>query len=366
VPTIERLGLLDPIVEAGGVRSRIRAWTPWGKIDPRPEDAGYAVNIRRELLDPMVRDAAASTPGVELRLGETATGLIREGARFAGVSIRDASGAESEVRARLVVGADGRDSRVAKMAQVGEKSHPHGRIAYGSYFEGPPIEGSPDGMVWFTDPDWAAAFPTDAGLTFYAAMPTKERLPEFKRDPEEALDSFLAALPEPPPIRESRRVDDVLGKIDMTNRVRRPVAPGLALIGDAALATEPLFGVGCGWAFQSGEWLADAVAPGLRGEESLGRGLKRYRRTHRRRLAGHAYMIHDYADGRPVNGVEKMLFSAADRDPKVAAAFDAFATRRIGPGRMFARAMPRALALRARGGLSRQTEDQSRSDVAAA
>jgi flavin-dependent dehydrogenase len=148
--------------------------------------------------------------------------------------------------------------------------------------------------------------------------------------------------------------------------VRRPVAPGLALIGDAALATDPLFGVGCGWAFQSGEWLADAVGPGLRGEESLERGLKRYRRTHRRRLAGHAYMIHDYADGRPVNGIEKMLFSAADRDPKVAAAFDAFATRRIGPGRMFARAMPRALALRARGGHSRQTEDQSRSDVAAA
>ena len=50
----------------------------------------------------------------------------------------------------------------------------------------------------------------------------------------------------------------MIGKIDMTNRVRVPVAPGLALVGDAALATDPLFGVGCGWAFQSAEWLADA------------------------------------------------------------------------------------------------------------
>ena len=39
--------------------------------------------------------------------------------------------------------------------------------------------------------------------------------------------------------------------------MRNPVAPGLALVGDAALATDPLFGVGCGWAFQTAEWLAD-------------------------------------------------------------------------------------------------------------
>src|ERR1700712_1799329 len=37
VPTIERLGLLEPIVDAGGVRSRIRAWTQWGWIVAPPE-----------------------------------------------------------------------------------------------------------------------------------------------------------------------------------------------------------------------------------------------------------------------------------------------------------------------------------------
>lgn len=366
VPTVERLGLLEPVIAAGGVRSRIRAWTPWGTIDPRPEDAGYALNLRRELLDPMVRDAAASTPGVELRLGEAATGLLRDGEGFAGIAVRDGEGRESELRARLTIGADGRDSRVAKLAGVRERTYPHGRIAYGSYFEGPPIEGSPDGKIWFTDPNWAAAFPTDHDLTFYAAMPTKDMLPRFKRDPERALVEFFAELPEAPPIRESHRVEEVLGKIDMTNRMRGPVAPGLALIGDAALATDPLFGVGCGWAFQSGEWLADSVVPALRGEESLEKGLRRYRRTHRRRLGGHAYTIHDYADGRPVNRAEKMLFAAAERDPKVAAGFDAFATRRIGPGRMLARTMPRALALNARRALGRRREDDRSSEVAAA
>ncbi len=29
LPTIERLGLLEPFMAAGAVRSRVRAWTPW-------------------------------------------------------------------------------------------------------------------------------------------------------------------------------------------------------------------------------------------------------------------------------------------------------------------------------------------------
>jgi flavin-dependent dehydrogenase len=365
VPTIERLDLLEPIMEAGGVRSRIRAWTPWGKLDPPRGNCGYAVNLRREALDPMLRDAAAATPGVDVHLGRAATGLLHDGGAVAGVTVRGPEGEET-LRARLVVGADGRDSQVAKMAGVREKTHPHGRIAYGSYFEGPPIEGAPDGKIWFTDPHWAAAFPTDSGLTFYAAMPTKDLLPEFKRDPEATLLSFMSNLPEPPPILEQRRVDDVIGKIDMTNRVREPVAPGLALIGDAALATDPLFGVGCGWAFESGEWLADSVSPALRGEEALEKGLKRYRRLHKRKLGGHAYMIHDYATGRKVNGGEKMLFKAASRDPKLASRFDAFATRRIGPARMLATTIPRAMYVNARSAVGNRGKGESPSSSVAA
>jgi len=49
----------------------------------------------------------------------------------------------------------------------------------------------------------------------------------------------------------------------MTNVAHTPSAPGMALVGDAALAIDPLWGVGCGWALQSAEWLADSVAPAL-------------------------------------------------------------------------------------------------------
>jgi hypothetical protein len=128
-------------------------------------------------------------------------------------------------------------------------------------------------------------------------------------------------------------------------------------VGDAALAIDPLWGVCCGWALQSAEWLADAVAPALladRGSRGsaiggeLERGLRRYRRRHARGLRGHAQMIYDYAGGRPFNPAERVLFSAAARSERLARTFEAFGTRNIGPARMLASGLPGALAVNAR------------------
>jgi 2-polyprenyl-6-methoxyphenol hydroxylase-like FAD-dependent oxidoreductase len=356
VPALDRLDLLEPIMEAGGVRSRMRAWTQWGWIEAPPSKAREAVNLRRELLDPLIRETAAATPGVELMLGSSAERLVREGDAVRGAIVRDRDGEETTLGARLVVGADGRDSRVAELAAVKTKTSPHGRFAYGAYFDGPPAVADHASTIWMLDPHWAAAFPTDSGLVFYAAMPTKDRLPEFRQDPEAALVSFVGDIPEAPPIRASRLVSPVLGKIEMPNKVRVPVAPGLALVGDAAMAVDPLFGVGCGWAFQSAEWLADSVAPALRGEEELQDGLTRYRRRHRRGLRGHATLINEYASGRKMQPGERLIFSAAARDRRVAEGFDAFGTRCIGPSRAFASMIPRAIAVNVRHslGLSRK------------
>jgi hypothetical protein len=184
-------------------------------------------------------------------------------------------------------------------------------------------------------------------------MGTEDRLPEFKADPEAALVRFMSDIPEPPPIAQSKLVGPVMGKIDMTNRKRGPIAPGLALIGDAALAADPLFGIGCGWALQSGEWLADSVAPALRGEAPLQQGLERYKRRHARALGGHAFLINDYATGRPMSAIERLIFSAAARDERCASMFEAFGTREIGPQQFMPRMLPRAVTVNARHALAR-------------
>lgn len=356
LPTLERLGLLDEMMAAGAVRTSQRIWTRWGWNRELPGRMEPSVSLRREKLDPLVREAAAAVPGVELTFGRTAQALLRDGNDgnvVRGVLVRDRDGTETDLRADLVVGADGRGSRVAELAGLSGRTRPHGRFYYGAYFEDPAPPGSPDVEVWLLDPDFAARFPTDEGLALYAVMPTKDRLPDFKRNPDEALVSFVAGVPDAPPIRELRRVGPTFGKLEMPNRVRGPVAPGLALAGDAALAIDPLYGTGCGWAFQSGEWLADSVTPALRGEEPLERGLCRYRTRRRRELLGHSFMLMDYATGRRFNPLERTLFAGASRCPHVAAVLDELGTRRARPGRAVARALPRAIAVNALHAVSR-------------
>jgi flavin-dependent dehydrogenase len=320
-PTIERLGIHEALRDAGVVESRSRLWTRFGRI--HSPAVPPSLNLRREKLDPIVRAHAASTPGVDLIAGSAVTGVTPG----EGVELRDGT----SLRASLVVGADGRDSTVAELAGVPERTVPMARFSYGAYYEGPAPEGAPDGTLWFLDPDWAAAFPTDDGLTMYAVMLTHDRLPAFKQDLAGSLERFVAALPGAPPIAESRRVGPVIGKVRMPNRVRRPAVDGLALVGDAAMATDPLWGVGCGWAFQTGEWLADALAPWVRGEESLDRGLTRYRRTWTRRMTPHARMIDGYASGRSFDRMERRLYAAAAKDPVVAEAVGRIGARLDSP-----------------------------------
>ena len=358
VATLERLELVEPMMAAGALRTRFNAHVPWGWVEPPHEAAQLGINLRRSKLDPMVREMAASTPGVEVLLGQTVTELRRQGGAFHGAVAQDRDGVETFFEAPLTIGADGRDSRIAKLSEVEVKTYPHGRFAYGGYFEGvaPPRADPTTAAFWMMDPNWAAAFPTDDGLIFCAAMATMDKLPPFREDPEAALLAYFDAVPGGPALRGGQLVGDpgVMGKIDMTNRMRTPTAPGLALIGDAALATDPLFGVGCGWAFQSAEWLADAVAPALRGEAALEAGLRRYRRKHSRHLRGHAWMIHDYASGRKMQPPEKLIFSGAARSPRAAKVFDEFGARQIGPARMMMTGIPLAIAANARYALGRR------------
>jgi 2-polyprenyl-6-methoxyphenol hydroxylase-like FAD-dependent oxidoreductase len=355
VAALERLELLQPMLDAGAVRSRVRIHTPWGWIEPPAKSSvPSGVNLRREVLDPLIRERAASTPGVELLLGWKVSELLRDGETVCGALAHNPAGEELRLRGRLVVGADGRGSGVAELAGVESKRVAHGRVAYGGYFEGPPPAGSPDASFWLLDPDMAAAFPTDSGLTFYAAMPVKEHAEAFRKDPAKALVEMLSALPDGPPIAASRMVQPAQGKLDMTNVAHAPSAPGLALVGDAALAIDPLWGVGCGWALQSAQWLADSVSPALAGSEPLARALKRYRRRHTRALRGHAAIIYGYSRGRRFDPGERLLFSAAARDEGVSRVMEAFGTRNIGPARMMLTGTPRAMAVHVRRKLSRR------------
>ena len=338
-PTIERLGLAGPIEQRGAVRNTIDFWSPYGGWIRHRADTPYGYNVSRRVLDPLLRRLAAETPGVELMTGWTANALIGNG-RPSGVAVEDTHHTRRELSARLVVAADGRESRLARMAGVRGRVRPHNRFFYWAYWRGVPSEGDRSRM-WFMEPDCAYTFPNEDGLCLVLAGPHRDRLPEFRADLEGAYLRYVRSLPDAPDLSGATRESKILGKLDLPNVSRPAARPGLAFVGDAALASDPLWGVGCGWAFQSAEWLVDETAEALLGGGDLDTALDGYRRVHRRRLGPHHFMIADLSSGRPANPVERGLYRAAVDDDDVFHAFEAIGSRRRSPATLFA---PRTLA----------------------
>jgi 2-polyprenyl-6-methoxyphenol hydroxylase-like FAD-dependent oxidoreductase len=339
-PTIEKLGLAPLLEERGAVHNSVDLWTrDSGWIALAEGEAPYGYSVTRRSLDPILRKLAADTPGVELIAGWTAVGLLGEGHRT-GVKIEDRSHERRALSARLVVAADGRDSKLARVARVPGRVKPHGRFFYWGYWRGVrPV--TTRSRMWLLDPDCAYTFPNEDDLTVVLVAPHRDRLPEFHSDLEGAYRRMVGTLPDAPDLSDATLESKLLGKLELPNIFRPAARPGLAFIGDAALAADPLWGVGCGWAFQSADWLVDETADALGDGAQLDGALARYRRLHRRRLLPHYLMICDIASGRPINAIERRLYRAAARDRVVRRAFEQVGSRRRSPARMLD---PRVLA----------------------
>jgi flavin-dependent dehydrogenase len=333
VPTIERLGLAEPLEARGAVRSHAAVWSPYGGWMRFPDDAPRGFGVTRRTLDPLLRELAANTPGVEFLPGWTAVRLVGDDGRPAGIEVEAPSREVRTVRARLVVGADGRGSTVARLAGVRGRVRPHRRFYYFAYWRGI----RPRDMrarLWFLDPDGAADFPDEDDLNVVVAAPHRSRLEEFRADPEQAYRRLIAGLADAPDLANAERASKLIGKLDVPNVMRPAARPGVAFVGDAALATDPSFGVGCGWAFQSAEWLVDHTDAALLGHGDLDGALDRYRRAFRRRLGLEHWLIADLASGRRLRANERAAFRAAAVDPVVGRAVEEVASRRRSSLRM--------------------------------
>ena len=327
VPAIERLGLAPLLERAGAVRSRAANWTPFGGWLRFPPDAPAGYGITRRRLDPILRELAAETPGVELLAGQTVVGLAGERDWIEGVEVEGQDRRRRTIAASLTVAADGRDSTIARLARLPARVRPHNRFVYFAYWHGvrTPKE---QARLWLLDPDAAAVFPNEDDVTLIATVLHRRRMAEFRADPEAAYLRAIGELPDGPGLEDAERASKLIGKLEMPNKMRIAARPRLAFVGDAALATDPLFGVGCGWAFQSAEWLVEETRSTLLEGGELDSALKRYRRALWRRLGPHHMQIADYSTGRPIRLNERLAMRAATSDPVVAAAIEEVATRR--------------------------------------
>ena len=334
VDGFRRLGIVDALEAAGAVRNGdIRVYTRWGCIHATPNGnskrQAYGYNIRRLKLDPMLRNLAASTPGVDFMPGLTARQLLTDNGRFTGVVVDNRQGQSQDLHARLVVGTDGRNSRVASASGVPTSVKPNNRFCYYAYYVNFSF---PSQMIWFKEPDWIYAFPNDDGVTVLCSYIHKSRLPDFKRDLKTSFRRLYDDLPNGPEFAGAEQITETRGMLEIPNISRRAGHPGLALAGDAALAVDPMWGTGVSFAVRSAEWLVDCTSQALLngGDPALvDQALQRYASRHRAELGAHAFQIADYSTGRRLNPVEKQFFMAAVHDPVTARHFAEFEGRTI-------------------------------------
>jgi 2-polyprenyl-6-methoxyphenol hydroxylase-like FAD-dependent oxidoreductase len=354
LPVLQRLGVVDELNRAGAIRNSGHFWTRYGWVHERePADRpAHGYNVRRQTLDPMLRELARSTPGVEVVLGAKVRDVVRDpSGRVRGVLVREGS-AERELTASLVVGADGRSSTVAAGAGLEGKEWPNGRFGFFAHYRGVEVANGQCAQFWMRPPDAVYTFVNDDGVTLLAAMPGKARLADFEDDREAALLAMYADLPDGPDLTRAERVSDVIGTKDYPSLTRaRITAPGVALVGDAAMVGDPLWGVGCGFALQTGSWLADAVGPALTStgaaarDGAVDRAAATYARHHRRRLGLHQKLLIDCSSGRDFNPLERLIYAGAARDPKVADRMWAYGTRNASPMSLFSPALLARAAL---------------------
>lgn len=282
----ERVGVLDPVLAIDAPRlKRLRfpyVDAPFAEVDGRD----FALCIRRETLDTHLVEAAGAHPNIELHTGTRVTGLVRRGERVLGVRMRrSGQSEETEARARIVIGADGRHSLVAR--EVGTPVYndvPPMFAWYYGYFRGVPLDEPPSAFAARTDfpqvgADYAASFvfPTDDGLTLVGFGVQHDAFDRFRRNHR---DNFLAGVARIPPVVE--RLGDaplegqIVGTGDLPNYLRVPVGPGWALVGDAGCHKDPHTVQGMGDAARGAVLLADALDRWWRGETSETEALKAY------------------------------------------------------------------------------------------
>ncbi|MFE6156202.1 NAD(P)/FAD-dependent oxidoreductase [Streptomyces sp. NPDC057889] len=213
---------------------------------------------RRTVLDAMLVDAAREA-GAEVREGFTVRELIVEDGTVVGVRGRSHGGAEEELRAKVVVGADGHRSLVARQMEAEVyKERPPITVVYYTYWTG--LKRGYE--VYLGTEQQVAVMPThDDACLVVCALPYAQA-DRYRADIEgtyhQIIDDTCPDLG-----REMRahgqQTERFIGTKDIPNFYRRPYGAGWALVGDAGFHKDPVTGQGMTDAFRDADLVADAV-----------------------------------------------------------------------------------------------------------
>ena len=220
-------------------------------------DRGLA--LRRPVLDSILLERAKAA-GAEVREGEQVISVLRDfrGA-VCGVRVRASGGdgSEREMRSRLVIGADGLRSTIARRIGVARQALGPRRLAFIGHYRG--VDGITDfGEMHVEREGYAGFADVGHGLTNVAVVvPRASVRGAVGGNPLAFLESWIAARPHlAPRMARAERATTVRVTGPFASQVSRAWGKGVALVGDAADFFDPFTGEGIYAALRGGEILA--------------------------------------------------------------------------------------------------------------
>lgn len=273
---------------------------------------------RRSKLDPALQKAALDI-GVDAREKTRVTGLLWEHDQVVGVKVKSAI-QEYELRAPWVIGADGRNSTVAKLVSAPAYLESVNESAlYWSYFEETPIfESDPrynwDACIRVEGKNASAVFKTDSNLLLIAGGTSKEVVKTWSRNSEESLMNHLRSSSFTAPLLEgSKMLSKPMGLLSAHYFMKQAVGPGWALIGDAGMHLDPTPGLG----------ISDAIRDAVKMSEALIDGSEKAMQLFWRQRdvdsLGLYYFAKDMGSEGYNNAFTKMLYKYFSLDPEMKA-----------------------------------------------
>lgn len=269
VRLLERLGVVSDLERAGAQPiegTRVfgpRGATLFGRFSETTtaphRSAGLAV--ARRILDARLVEGARDA-GAEVRERTTVEELLYEAGGVAGAVVRTPDGHRETIRARIVVGADGLRSVVAR--RVGRRRHgAPARVAFVAHVAA--VAGL-DGIteMHVGDHGYVGLNRIGADVANVALVLPREAAREARGDAERF---FFAALERFPGVRGRVRRECLTRRVLVTGPFAawsgRVVAPGALLVGDAADFFDPFTGEGIGTALRGAELAAETIGAAL-------------------------------------------------------------------------------------------------------
>jgi 2-polyprenyl-6-methoxyphenol hydroxylase-like FAD-dependent oxidoreductase len=263
VAALDRWGILDKL-EATNCPPITRYSFDFGPVavagTPRPSNGtAKAYCPRRIVLDALLVEAAAAA-GAEMREGFSVEEVLTEDGRVTGIRGHAKGGETVTERAKVVIGADGRHSIVAKAVEPESYNEvPPLAPAYYAYWSGLPTDGFDTYIRAESGRGWAA-IPTHDGLTCVVQGTPQADFATTKKDVEGTYLAGFELAPEfAERVRAAKRESGFMGAGDLAGYFRKPYGPGWVLVGDAGYHKHPITAFGITDAFRDAEAVAAAL-----------------------------------------------------------------------------------------------------------